>query len=105
MRITYPARRSHPVITLGQTERALWQAETADARDVDGGPRDDTRAVALRERASAYDYLAFVERTPSPAFVAALGEETVASQLAEIPSLRAGLTPPPPRFPAPWAVG
>ena len=78
---------------------------TLYARDVDGGPRDDTRAVALRERASAYDYLAFVERTPSPAFVAALGEETVASQLAEIPSLRAGLTPPPPRFPAPWAVG
>ena len=35
MRVTYPARRSHPVITLGQTERALWQAETADARDVD----------------------------------------------------------------------
>jgi len=39
MRITYPARRSHPVITLGQTERALWQAEPADARDVDATRR------------------------------------------------------------------
>ncbi len=78
---------------------------TLYARDVDRGPRDDTRTAALRERYSAHDYLAFVERTPSPAFLAALGEATVASQLAESPWLRAGLTPPPPRFPSHWAVG
>ena len=35
MRITYPTRRTRPVITLGEAERALWQTETtADARDI-----------------------------------------------------------------------
>jgi hypothetical protein len=45
MRVTYPTRRTHPVITLGQTERALWQTEAADARDVDATRRTVTARV------------------------------------------------------------
>jgi len=39
MRVTYPTRRTHPVVTLGRSERAMWQTETADARDVDATRR------------------------------------------------------------------
>ncbi len=46
MRITYPTSRNRPVITLGRAERALWQKQTADARDVDAA----RRAVLARVR-------------------------------------------------------
>ena len=39
MRTTYPTSRTHPVITLGRAEGALWRAKTADARDVDAARR------------------------------------------------------------------
>jgi hypothetical protein len=47
MRVTYAIRRTHPVITLGRAERALWQTETADARDLDAA----RRSVRARVRA------------------------------------------------------
>jgi hypothetical protein len=75
---------------------------TLYARDVDRGPRDDTRAAALAERFSAHFYLAQVECARHPAFEPVLGAANIESMFEDIPALRASASPPPERFPASW---